>query len=377
MNTQTIFVHVYFFFFVGNSLFAFAQTVADLDACARIITRMCGPISAANKYVQVNVRLSDGSTVESLDRGWLLAEEENYKTILNDRLLVRSYHTSHKNAGGLSFEIVPREDEPLSKAEHSQALEMRHQGVNRMLKANKLLAEDLLRYPLFAAEMSRFVHILIRSITNPAAIDSLILHAKDIDFEQASIFRINGCDCITENTTWLENGKCCLSNCYLTQAFTKTSDSKNVSIDECIEFLGKLIRLIEDDSIHCNRSDEIKNAERSLFVWKMEKDAVENRLSFFPTPHDIVLNFLMSSGNIPLGDRSVNFETSHYAERKQIWSEEANIEACVMLSNCDLPTRYVVADRGEGLFVLPVGRILRLCGPRELFGPGGINRTDE
>jgi hypothetical protein len=321
-------------------------------------------------------RTDTGIVVDDVDRGWMLQKTDDSQTILNDRLLVRTYSLVSSARHSPSFESSRRADEPLSMTEHARMVEKRSQNREKIVDSNRVFSHDFGRYPQFRAETSRLVHILIRSVAQPEAIDELVQHSRDVDFESAYHFVINGCDPYEPNESWGEKAKCCLTNCFLTQAFAKISDSQRVSIDECLEVTEKLIRMVESQMVECSKLSELKNVRDSLLTWKREKNAVENRLKYFPTPHDVVLNFMMSRGNIIIG-RATLFEDSHYDELKHMFSNKDRVEAGRSLWECTLPSRYVVANRAEGTKVLSVGDVLEICTPKDLVLPRAQSVQDK
>jgi hypothetical protein len=348
------------------------QSKSELEACTRIIQKMCGPVAPRSDYVQINANAQNGTVVEDIDRGWVRNKSGDFCTILNDRLLIRSYSTLARNDAPPPFAVVVKEDVPLSKANHAMSVENRLAYAKQLVTSNSVLEHDLSRYPIFRAETSRLTHILIRSMTHPDDLEALVGYASDVDFDLAHSFRINGCSSHEPKGSWERNAKCTLANCFLTQVFAKVSDSKRVSIDECIEFTNKLLELVEAQSIPCDRLTELKDASKSILAWKREKVAVENRLKYFPTPRDKALEFLMTRGNVPVG-RATYIEDEDYVDLRRMWSEEVYVEACKSLVDCEIPSRFVVANRAEGPVILSVRQVLMEFGPKEVNRP---NRTD-
>jgi hypothetical protein len=354
-----------FCFWLGFASDGRTQSQLSFDDCVRIITHFCGPVASSSEYVQVNLRTETGKVLEDIDRGWILSKSEDMLTILNDRLLVRSYSFRATVPNSPSFEFASRVDEPLSKAEHALMVEKRRLNTEMLLESNVVFRYDFGRYPQFRAETSRLVHILLRSQTRPSTIDDLLHNSQDLDFESAYHFVINGCDPFRPNESWEGKAKCCLANCFLTQVFAKISDSQRVHVDDCLKHVDKLIAITESQTIDCSRLTELKTLHQRLLIWKQEKESVENRLSYFPTPHDVVLDFLMSRGNIVVG-RATLFEDDHYVELERLWSDQRNVLSGKSLWGSTIPSRFVVASRGEGPAILSVGDVLEICSPKEL-----------
>lgn len=343
-----------------------AQSDEELASCVRLIEEMCGEIPIESPYVKVGFRCNKEEVYEDLDRGWVLKTTDESVTILNDRLLVREYSTRiSENMPGFQIDLC--EVEPLSRTEHMANTEKRKQIAKKYGTLNSTFQDELNRYPYFKVEASRLVHLLIQSRTHRSQSRVFLQTATDLDFESAYYFRINGCAYDRKNS-WGENAIGALSNCFLTQIFTKISDTKRVSVDECLAQTNKMLKFIDSGALRCERLTQLQDAAEKLSSWKKEKSAIENRLLYFPTPDDILLNFLMSISNIP-GDRATMIKDEDFDELKRFWSEKIYVDLFKTYRESSIPTRHVVAHRGQEPVVLTVGELLEVVRPSEYIVP--------
>lgn len=336
-----------------------APTQREINNCLDFLSRLGIHLPKSQQFVQVDFVIpDDGGTIRDIDRGWLIEESDKSFVVLNDRFLHRVFPRRSEHSR-VHFDFVTR-DTPVSK-EKDGFREMwlsREHETKKFMTLFPSLFEDYSRYQIPNSEAMRLLHLLISSncqIVNGAEV---FLQSDPIDFEKADVFLATGCRA-HKYALWEQRAKCVLMNLFCTEAVNKISDSKAVSVDECMDFIRLLIAAIEKEDIEFVKIQDLRNSLVDLSILKAERRAWMSRVMVFPTAEDRILDFFISAGSIPgWNDRACGFDKDGFKNLTTVTSSADFIVARSKLKKCDVPCRYVGYNPTNGHFMYSVGDLI-------------------